>query len=239
LFNFTTKRNAINVVETDFDLKVRTGDMSEAPVFCLSGAWRSDSIDCRNNSSHEFTIDMAVEEFGIKFKRKTLLTISQVCREKEEILLTYCNEAQKQFLALSLEETNLAVLGGKTIYTIATSIGGQFESLVLTTLGNGDLRLREEYVLQDRVTLQVTSMLSSPAYRDAVVIRKYSRQAGFAPLLPPLPFVAYYTVNNWMLPRVCDWASLSALQVLVLSDAGCVDDALRVKVKCNPTSESI
>lgn len=203
--------------------------MSEAPAFCLSGTWRSDSIDCRISSSSEFTLDKAVEEFGIKFKRKTVLTISQVCREKEEILLTYSNEAHKQFVALSLVETNLVISGGKIMYTIATSMGGQFESLVLKTLGNGDRRLTEEYLLLDRASLQVTSMLSSSSYGDAIVIRKYSRPA-VSPLISPLPFVAHSTVNNWNIPRAADRGSLNALQVLALRDAEGVDDAFRFKV---------
>lgn len=202
--------------------------MSIIPTFCLTGKWRSDSIDCRNNSSSDFDIDVAIEEFGIKFKRKTILTITQVCREKEEILLNYIHEPQRQFFALSLEETNVVVVGGKSYYTIATSIGCQFESLVLTTLGNGGRRLNDEYILLDRSTLQVTSRLYSPVYGDAVVVRKYSRPAGLSLLISPFQYVGYSTVNNWAMPNVCDRSVLSALQIIVLNDSE--GDSFRVKV---------
>jgi hypothetical protein len=78
--------------------------------YSLNGTWVPISENLEAGPTVELKdceVFMGMDKYGCKFRNESRISIRQVSRLKEEVLLTYKNNTEEQFFPYVLEEINI------------------------------------------------------------------------------------------------------------------------------------
>lgn len=167
---------------------------------CLAGSWllQTEKMLVSPIVQDDYSeIYMGIDKYGSKLRSDTSITIHQLSRKKEQLLLTYKTSNEENFVVYNIEELNIVDSPGGLLFCTVVGFDDMFKSLSITILSSDDnCKLIEEYNLIEDCLMEVSYTLNSFKIPQVVIIRSFQRLP--SALLPiPIIFSSGETIRNW------------------------------------------